>query len=235
MSCSKPCSPVASKRQCIVRELLRFKDLSIESPNPNCVKIMMGRRVLYFGFFKKENPFSNHCPTKKTIKLVIEIKGVVHELKSKFTETLFMLIKARYFGASVELIKQIEDSEDPQRVRELGRSIPNFDEEDWGKVCRGFMLECTRAKFNCNPDLLEMLLETGDADIAETSKYDGIYGIKYSAEEVAKIIREAIEKGVEFDGTVEGYLKTVLAEYGRNTLGWCIMCVREEARAAQAA
>jgi len=139
-----------------------------------------------------------------------------------------MLLKAHYFNAPEELIKQIETCCDAQEMQKLGRQVPNFSQEEWNKVSRMFMKKCTLAKYKCNPELLEKLLETDEAYIAEASKFDKIYGIGISAEKVAEIIREAIVNGVVFDGTIEDFLKTQVVDFGTNVLGECLMEARLE-------
>lgn len=229
MSCSKPCSPTESERPC-KRQRISFSDIRVQTPTNDDLVIITDKKgkVLFLGFFKKHNEFSNHYKTENTIKLVIEVNGEELKLEGEHSEKLFMLLKAHYFGASKELIQQINDCSDPREMRKLGRSIPNFIQEKWDKVSRKFMKACILAKFKCNPELLEKLLKTGDAYLAEASPDDSFYGIGHSAKEIAEIIQAAIEKGVEFDGTIEDYLKTMFGKFGRNVLGDCLMGVRAE-------
>jgi len=227
MSSFKPQSPI-EERSCKRQRVLSFSGFSIEFLNPDCVLVYdENKKLIFIGFFKKHNWMSNHHLTD-SIKLETEVNGKMLKLEGECTEKLFMLLKAHYFNAPEELIKQIETCCDPQVMQKLGRQIPNFSQEEWNKVSRKFMKECTLAKYKCNPALLEKLLETGEAYIAEASKHDKNYGIGISAETVAEIIGKAIVKGEVFDGSIEDFLKTQVVEFGANVLGECLMEARRE-------
>jgi predicted NAD-dependent protein-ADP-ribosyltransferase YbiA (DUF1768 family) len=207
-----------------------FSDICVETPDPVDILLITDKygNALYLGCFHISNVFSNHYRTNHSFKLSIDVNGEIVNIEGDFTKKLLTLLKAHYFNAPNELIVQIENSNNRQKVQELDGTIPNFDEKKWKEVSPKFMLECTRAKFKYNPELSKMLLETGDAYIALINEKDFEHRIDMYAEDVAYIIQEAIKKGVEFDGTIEDYVKTVIKKYEDNDVGECVMRVRGE-------
>lgn len=97
-------------------------------------------------------------------------------------EQYMMAEKARLFGARLTL-KQIMRTASPKVQKQLGRSIPNYDDSRWAKVRFDVVLKGTLEKYKQNPELLESLLATGTATFVECSPYDTIWGIGLSMQD----------------------------------------------------
>lgn len=61
----------------------------------------------------------------------------------------------------------------PQEAKSLGRLVPLRD--DWEEIKDQIMYEVVKAKFQQNPDLLQQLLDTGDAQIVEGNHHQDSY------------------------------------------------------------
>ena len=127
------------------------------------------------------------------------------------TEQYFMAQKAIVFGDNATL-KLIMKARSPKECKQLGRNVSPFDSAVWDTKSYEIMKTGNRAKFLQNTDLMNKLLSTGNAILAEASPIDGIWGIKLSAEQA-----EDIEP----------------AKWpGKNLQGKLLMELREEFRAA---
>ena len=102
--------------------------------------------------------------------------------------------------------QQILKTSNPKSVKALGRKVQNFSPEVWDKYKKYIVKKVVLAKFLCNPELKEKLLDTGNKYIAEDSPYDKVWGI----------------------GTKSLKHKTNKTWPGENLLGKIIMEVREE-------
>lgn len=77
-----------------------------------------------------------------------------------------------------ELAQKILASDDPSEIKKLGRTrFPEFNADTWEKTCYTIVKRGIRAKFEQNPNLLEMLLSTGEKVLAECSAKDTKWGI----------------------------------------------------------
>ena len=125
------------------------------------------------------------------------------------SEQYFMAEKAAFFHDD-EIYSEILKTDSPHKCKELGRMVRGFNSERWDTEKVTAMMTANRCKYMGNPDLMKKLLATGDALLVEASPYDGIWGIKLSAEEAAKLPPE------EWPGL--------------NLLGKVLMALREEFR-----
>lgn len=124
-------------------------------------------------------------------------------------EQYLMAQKAKLFH-DAENYTAILKSNSPKECKALGRKVTPFDSDLWDKVRYDVLKNGIRAKFSQNSALKTALLDTGDSIIAEASPYDGIFGIKLSAQAA-----EGMEPG---------------SWPGRNLLGRALMEIREELR-----
>lgn len=65
----------------------------------------------------------------------------------------------------------------PGDVKNMGRKVANFDEELWDQEKITIVRLGNLLKFSQNAELEGILLDTGDAILAEASPYDAIWGI----------------------------------------------------------
>ena len=120
-------------------------------------------------------PFSQWYPSKFT----------VGELTFNCAEQFMMYSKATFFGdkETAELIMQ---STNPKEQKALGRKVKNFDAEKWNDVAKAFVYTGNMEKFNQNPKLKQILLDTDGTTLVEASPYDKIWGIGLD-EKTAKV------------------------------------------------
>lgn len=77
-----------------------------------------------------------------------------------------------------DLAQKILASEEPSEIKKLGRTrFPEFDADTWDKTSYAIVKRGIRAKFEQNPELLELLLSTGEKVLAECSERDIKWGI----------------------------------------------------------
>lgn len=122
-------------------------------------------------------------------------------------EHYMMSAKASLFK-DYEMEEKIRKELDPEKVRDMGRQIKNFDGKIWNKhkfdlVCAG-----NRAKFR-DPELRSVMLATGNKFMVEASPVDRIWGVGFTAEEAPRHVDA----------------------WGENLMGHVMMKVRSEIRA----
>lgn len=117
-------------------------------------------------FWKNRSPFSNWYPSIFTHKNITYSRG----------EQYMMYQKAIMFG-DINVAQAILLTNNPKEQKDLGRMVANYDEIVWSDKRVEIMVEGLFEKFNQNPILKEILLNTGDTIIAEASPYDRIWGI----------------------------------------------------------
>lgn len=110
-----------------------------------------------------------------------------------------------------ELADKVMDTDDPAEAKKLGRThFDNFDDKLWTRISPTIVKRGVRAKFEQNPQLLEVLLSTGNAVLAECSPYDKVWGIGLAPDD--KRIIDTTQWA------------------GKNKLGRILMILREEFR-----
>ena len=125
-------------------------------------------------------------------------------------EQFMMYHKVLMFGKH-DLAEQIMRSTDPGICKNIARQpFPEFDSKLWSRTRKAIVKRGIRAKFRQNPDILAMLLGTGNALIAECSANDTTWGIGF--------------------GIDDERWHDVSTWRGKNLLGRILMEVREEFR-----
>ena len=123
----------------------------------------------------------------------------------------FMMYHKVLMFRKYELADQIIQTNDPAKCKKIaGQKFPEFDSELWEKTCVAIVKRGVKAKFLQNRDILKILLNTGNAILAECSPYDKKWGI-----------------GIDINDPQ----RLVIANWkGKNLLGRILMEVREELR-----
>ncbi|MBR2751856.1 MAG: NADAR family protein [Lachnospiraceae bacterium] len=126
------------------------------------------------------------------------------------SEQFMMYQKVLMFG-QFDLAGQIMATPDPENCKIIGRTFfPEFDGALWKKTRYEVVKRGVRQKFAQNPDILQVLLETGDSLLAECSPSDADWGIKIGENDPA--------------------YKDVSKWQGENLLGRMLMELRAEFR-----
>lgn len=128
----------------------------------------------------------------------------INDVKYNCAEQFMMYQKAILFGDN-EVANEILNETDPKNIKALGRKIKNFNQQEWDENKFEIVIAGNFYKFNQNNELKNILLNTGNEDIAEASPFDKIWGIG--------IDEKAAESGAEWQG--------------ENLLGKALMIVRD--------
>ncbi|MGN1165021.1 MAG: TIGR02452 family protein [Lachnospiraceae bacterium] len=132
--------------------------------------------VFFWHEYEKDGEFSNWYTT------TFNVDGVRYHN----VEQYIMAQKAKLFHDG-KIYIQILNTKDPKSCKALGRKVHSFDPEIWDVHKIRIVMDGNRAKFAQNPDLMDKLLWTGNAILAEASPYDKIWGIGLSREEAIKM------------------------------------------------
>ena len=123
----------------------------------------------------------------------------------------FMMYHKVLMFCKYDLAEIIIETDDPAECKKIARKpFPEFDSYIWDKTCHRVVKRGVKAKFEQNPDILQVLLETGNALIAECSPRDRKWGI-----------------GIDIN---DPDCLNVAKWKGKNLLGIILMEVREEIR-----
>ena len=123
------------------------------------------------------------------------------------SEQYMMFRKAITFNDH-SIAKQIMLTDDPAKIKELGRAVHNYNDGVWNGIRQIVVYKGLLAKFSQNKELKEKLLATGDSILAEAAQSDRVWGIGVSMHDNAR-----------FD----------MSKWkGKNLLGFTLMQVRKE-------
>ncbi len=104
------------------------------------------------------------------------------------SEQYFIYHKAKLFEPnSIQLHNKILNEKNPSKIKALGRSVKNFDNEIWNQSKYQIMLNGLRLKFGQNKSIANKLIQTNNKMLFEASPHDKIWGIGFSAKNVIKI------------------------------------------------
>ena len=118
-----------------------------------------------------------------------------------------MAEKARLFNDK-EVEEKIMECEYPKKIKALGRTVKNFNEDIWNDNKYDIVLRGNYAKFSQNEELKKFIINTKNRVLVEASPYDSIWGIKMSYE----------------DNNIEN----PHCWQGKNLLGFALMEVRDK-------
>ena len=105
---------------------------------------------------------------------------------------------------------QILATDDVAYIKELGRKVSGFDNHVWNGMRQIIVYEGLVAKFTQNSELKRVLLDTGNAVLAEAAVNDKIWGIGLSMSDPKRLDPSEWK--------------------GQNLMGYALMLVREKLR-----
>lgn len=141
-------------------------------------------------FFKNSEAFSNWYPAQFTV------DGVAFSSSEQY----MMHAKAVLFGDTA-MAARILATDSPREQKALGRKVAGFDYDVWMAECRPLMVRGLLAKFEQNPDMGQVLLDTEDAVLVEASPFDRIWGVGLSQDD-PRILDKATWLGLNYQGEV---------------------------------
>jgi ribA/ribD-fused uncharacterized protein len=123
-------------------------------------------------FYENENGvyFKSNYPSQWYISPFI-----IDNIQYNCCEQFMMAMKARIFN-DTETEMLIMNATEPKEQKQLGRTVKNFNDDEWNKLADDIVFQGNLAKFSQNPTLKELLLNTGNKIIVECSPYDAIWG-----------------------------------------------------------
>ena len=101
---------------------------------------------------------------------------VVDGVTYSCAEQAMMAAKASTFHDQ-KILEKIMATKSPKMMKTLGKKISGFSDAVWNRVKYNIVVKNNLAKFSQNPDLLKMLLSTGDNLLAELSPFDKVWGV----------------------------------------------------------
>jgi ribA/ribD-fused uncharacterized protein len=116
-------------------------------------------------FYSRNSPLSNHYPCN----LLIDGKSYVSN------EQYYCERKASKFGDIIKA-QQIMSEKDPGKIKNMSKSINNYDHSIWVNCRDDIMKKGLLCKFSQNHDLKDFLLATGETTLVEASPYDNYWG-----------------------------------------------------------
>jgi ribA/ribD-fused uncharacterized protein len=150
----------------------KIKYIKWQNPTGNLRETVSGHFENDEYVFFWNGPFSNWHPAE------FEMNTATKYGLMKFTssEQAMMFYKGIVFDDD-DSIKLIMATDSPREQKALGRKIPNFDQAKWESVCIDLISGVLVAKFNSDPELKKILLDTQEKTIVEASPYDAVWGI----------------------------------------------------------
>ena len=124
--------------------------------------------------------FSQWYPSKFTFALGIEFNCA---------EQWMMYCKADLFNAP-EIMEKVLEETNPKEMKKLGRDVKDFNKEQWDSKALDFVILGNVMKFSQNPELWEILNNTGDRMLVEAADYDRIWGIGLKAEDAILVSQD---------------------------------------------
>jgi len=155
------------------------------------VRIIKG----YTFFYGSSEPFSNWFKAR-----FVEDAESAGSVAFPTSEHYMMYRKALHFGDAA-MAARIVQSADPRQAKALGRQVAGFVEQEWNRVCRGYVYRGCRLKFTQNPAAQAALLATRGTQLVEASPTDRIWGVGLS-ERDGRILDPAHWRGSNWLGQV---------------------------------
>ncbi len=97
-------------------------------------------------------------------------------------EQYMMYAKALLFGDR-DAAGRILAAETPREQQAVGRTVRGFDESVWALFREGVVFAGNYARFDQNPDQLELLFATRGTTLVEASPHDRVWGIGLAADD----------------------------------------------------
>ena len=89
----------------------------------------------------------------------------------------FMMAQKAIMFKDIETYNKIMALSNPAEQKALGRTVKNFDKDQWELRCKDIVIAGNLGKFGQNADLKEQMLKTDSRKFVEASPVDRIWGI----------------------------------------------------------
>lgn len=128
----------------------------------------------------------------------IKRKDVLHQqfpydVQEYSSAEQFMMYHKAIIFLDIDSAKKIMETNNVRKIKELGRTVLNFNEEIWSFYRSKIVFEGNKAKFDQNKFLKEELFKTQGTTIVEASPYDKIWGIGLESDNIKSKSRKTWE------------------------------------------
>ncbi|MFN8114499.1 MAG: NADAR family protein [Bacteroidia bacterium] len=165
--------------------------------------VQIGEKFTFFWITK--SPFSQWHKIAFTATTILNegISDILEQKKKHIVHNLFPLDEQEYSSAEQfmmyhkamifldrEIAKQIMQTDDVRKIKELGRQVKNYDEYVWKYFRSKVVYEGNKAKFTQNEDLKQALFATKGTTLVEAAPNDTIWGIGLAEDDPRALKRE---------------------------------------------
>jgi ribA/ribD-fused uncharacterized protein len=135
------------------------------------------------------------------------VMGKSFHLREQFMMYLKALVfaKGEYRDENLNISKKIMETDDAVLIKALGRKVIGYDEDTWTNCRFKIVVNGNYLEFTQNKQMQDILIATGDREIAEASPKDRIWGIGFNIGDAQRTPKD---------------------QWGTNLLGKAIMEVR---------
>jgi len=155
-------------------------------------------------FWHTKSPFSQWHPSEfiATTLLVEGINDLLEIKRSDLLDGLFPLETQKYSSCEQfmmyhkamifldrSIAKQIMDTDDVQKIKQLGRLVKNYDDDVWKYYRSKIVYEGNKAKFEQNKNLRQSLFATQGTTLVEAAPNDSVWGIGVAENDVRALNR----------------------------------------------
>ncbi len=141
-----------------------------------------GNRVKYVFFWGHKKPKSGVSKScfSQWYDAPFECEG-----NSFMTAEHYMMYRKALLFDDCVAARRLLAASNPGEAKAIGREVKNFNQEKWDACRFEIVVSGNLAKFSCNPELKEFLLNTGNRVLVEASPVDKIWGIGLAEDDPA--------------------------------------------------
>lgn len=110
-------------------------------------------------FFTRHSPFSNHYACN------FDLEGISFSCVEQY-----LAVQRAYLSRDKFLARRAMESQDPADHKAILNQLRNDNPQEWRDKAPGFIMKASRAKYNQNPLLKDLLLSTHPLQIGEASR-----------------------------------------------------------------
>lgn len=134
----------------------------------------------YEFFWRSKSPFSHWY----------SCQYILNQKEFNCCEQGIMYSKAILFN-DLEIAEKILICDNPSKMNQLGKLVKNFDQQIWKDNKEIIVYENNIAKFSQNPHLQQILFETSDKNLVETSLWSIGLPPDHSTDQSSKILQRS--------------------------------------------
>ena len=118
-------------------------------------------------------------------KLVLNVQFWLREQWMMYIKAL-VLAKGEHRDINLDIAKKIIATNDPNIIKQLGRTVKGYDDKIWDECKFKIVVNGNYLEFSQNKEMREILINTGNRNLAECSYKDRIWGVGYNITDAAK-------------------------------------------------